>query len=208
MTNKLTYQERAIAINQEAINKTCRDATRHWENAEAAKKEMDSEKIKVFNELRSVGICMNEASGRGQLTFNLNGKAFVRDLLLPNLPKNLSVSKIQCCCHIANVVKEPVKTIEELRIVEHEMNPIFVEHFGESKKKRELTSHEARNLFSTLVTKTTDWVQIFDDLASEEPLEKWSDEKLDEGIENGRPMDERYQRMVKIRVQRLNRAGA
>lgn len=196
----MTYPERAGAIAREARIECCQTAAKHWNQAVEAKHGIDREKIKAFNELREAGISLNEASGREQLTFNENGREFVRKELLPHLPEGMTVSKVQCCCHIANTVPEPVKTIEELRVEQDKMEPFLTEHFGESKKKIALTSHKAKNLFSTIVTKTADWAAVFDELAVEEPLEQWSGEKLDEFIEKTKPMDDRYQAAVKIRL--------
>jgi hypothetical protein len=200
MSNELTYPERAGAIARDSRINCCEEAGWHWLAAVEAKKEIEREKIRAFNELREAGIKLNEASGREQLTFNLNGKDFVRKELLTHLPDGMTLSQVQCCCHIANTVQEPVKTIEELRVEEEKMQPFFEEHFGESKKKIVLTSHAAKNLFSTIVTKTQDWSNIFDELVEEEPIEKWSGEQLDEFIEKTRPIVERRDQAIKIRL--------
>lgn len=196
-----TYPERAGALARCARKTACETAGEHWLAAQAAASAIGDLEIKCVNELREAGESINRASGRDQLLFSLEGKEFCRKELLPLLPPGMGMDQVRACCHIASHVKKPIQTREELRALKQEMQMAF-KSLGmiESTKRPELQSAVTRNLFSDWVNKSTGLYLVMDELEKEEPMDRWTPEKLDEFLETSLPMKERILRAERLRL--------
>ena len=188
-SKELTYPERAgLAVKE--LRETCVEAARlKWEDAKKDAGEIVELKVGILNKLRLAGNDFNEASGRGQLTFTDNGNQFCRLEIVP-LTNGMTLQQIKLCCHLANTIKEPIRTREELALYEAELEPFFNATFGLSKKPRELHAAEVRNWFSTLVSKAADFRSLFAEIRKQQPMETWGKDKLEEFIETTKPVED------------------
>ena len=201
--NEMTYPERAGAMSRRARKNACADAGRHWKRAEAAASNIGELEIVCLNELRSVGEKINQAAGRDQLLFNIKGAEFCRKEILPLLPEGMLLQQVQACVHIANTIKTPIETRAELEAVRPELQLAFQAlGLASAPRRKELQSPVAQNLFSDFVNRTASLGMLFEELETEEPMDHWPPEKLDEFLETAEPVKEKIERAESLRMGR------
>jgi hypothetical protein len=130
--------------------------------------------------LRCAGIKLQEAANRENLTF----ETFKR--WQKSLPKDLTYTAAQFCVKIG---KEFQKPFESLNDIMHARRLLF-EKIGAAEPPRRLaeqTAHEA-NPWSELVSKFTGATVFFSELEKDEPMDKWSADKLQNFVTLTKPI--------------------
>ena len=202
-TTTLTYTEHASTMSRTARQSACTEAGKLWLKATAAATSIGELEIDCVNRLREAGLKINQACGREQLSFNLEGKEFCRREILPLLPAGMDLAAVHTCVHLANHLKQPVATREELRAIKPELQLAF-QTLGlvEAPRRKELQTAHGRNLFSDFVSRTLGLRALFEELEKEEPMETWPAPKLDEFLESTLPVKERIERAERLRLGR------
>lgn len=200
-TELTTYNERSMSLTKAARKAACERAGEKFVKAQHATGNIGELEIVVVNGLREAGLELITACGRDQLLFSLEGREFCRKELMPYLPPGMDLPKIQACVHIANTVKEPIATVEELRTVKTELQMAF-QMFGlsEAPRRKELQTAHARNLFSDWVSRITSTALVGNEMEQSEPMESWPGSKLDEYLEAAQPVKQQIERAEKIRL--------
>lgn len=196
-----TYTERAGAMNKRARQLLVEEAGKLWLKARSAADNIGELEIVCMNRMREAGLKINQASGHEQLIFGVDGTEFCRREILPHLPPSMDLKIVRACVHLANNLKAPVQDREELRAAKRELQ-LVMESLGlaEAPRRKELQSAHARNLFSDYVSRVASLRVLFEELETEEPMERWSPDKLDEFLENAQPVEERIARAKKLRL--------
>jgi hypothetical protein len=155
-----------------------------------ARHTMASAQIDTVNLLRAAGEKFNQAAGKNQLLFNLEGLEFCRKEFLPLLkPCGMGIKEIQACVHIASRVRKPIKTAEELGAVKQELQMSLRVLGLIEQPHHEGQSLIERNLFCTLTTATRKFELLLDDMEREKPMAQWGREALDEFLETAAPVE-------------------
>jgi hypothetical protein len=163
--DKLTYPERAGKMAKKARKVACREAGEAWRNATKAAADMGELEIEVVNSLRLAGEKILEAAGRAQLTFSLEVKEFCRKELLPMLPPGMEIEQVCACVKIAAHISKPIQNRDELRAVRQEVQLAF-QALGlvEVRRRAELQTAHARNLFSDFVSRASGLIVLVADM--------------------------------------------
>ena len=184
-----TYTERAGKMAHKARHRAFKTAALCLERFKADSLQIGSLRVDRLNKLREAGRQFNIGCGREQLSFGLEGVEFTRKEILPLMPEGIGVNDIHACVLSANKMTEPAKTPEEVdtleKLFQHEFEMLGL---VENRKRKELQSALARNLFSDFVNLFAGAKVKMDELEKEEPMEKWPDEKLDEFIFSSAPV--------------------
>jgi hypothetical protein len=196
-----TYTERAGEMNRRARQLLVEEAGKLWLKARNAADNIGELEIVCLNRMREAGLKINQASGHEQLIFGSDGTEFCRREILPHLPEGMDMKVVRACVHLATNLKAPVRDREELRAAKRELQ-LVMESLGlaEAPRRKELQSAHARNLFSDYVSRVASLRVLFEELEVEEPMERWSPDKLDEFLEEAAPVKERITRAEKLRL--------
>ena len=154
--------------------------------------------IKSMNLLREAGEKFNDASGRGQFLFNLEGLEFCRKAIVPLLKTGMTVKQIQACCHIAARVKKPIETVAELHTVKAELQMSMRLIGLIEQPHHEGQSLINRNLFCTITTAARKFELLLEDLEKDKPMEKWDGDTLEEFLESAQPVKKRIEQAEKM----------
>lgn len=196
----MTNQENAIATNASAQVAACDLAAQHWTAAKVSSEQIKAAEIDCINSIRAVGLALNQASGREQLQFTLEGKEFAREKLLPHLPPDMTMKVLQACCHVANTLLSEIKTHDELKAYKAEFHQAMLAlGVSELPKRKALQSAHVKNLFSNFVTAAMSLDCLFDELEEEQPMETWPADKLDEFLVSAMPIKAKILKAEKIR---------
>lgn len=182
------YEELARAMNKSARRMACRDAVKHWHQAQSAAADIDQLHIVCLEQLRLTGVAICTAMGNEQMVFNLEGTEVVRRELLPLLD-GMEMKQVKACVHIAQHLKGEVKTKEDLRVAKQELQLAF-QALGleEEPRRRELQQSHQRNWFAELVTRACGLRVLLEDIEKEEPMDHWGRERLEDFVFNNGPI--------------------
>lgn len=196
-----TYTERAGAMNKRARQLLVEEAGNLLLKAKHAAGNIGELQIFCINQMRAAGLKINQASGHEQLIFNMEGTEFCRREILPYLPEGMDLKMVRACVHVANNLKEPIKTLDELRAAKRELQLVMESvELATAPKRDQIQTAHARNLFAAYVSTTCNFRMLLDKMETEEPMERWSPDKLDEFLENWQPLEERVARAKKLRL--------
>lgn len=186
---ELTHDERAHKMVKKERRACAKIAGRLFLSAKRTAAKIPGLEMSIINDLRGAGVQLNIASGREQLLFSLDGLEFTRKELLPYLPKGMGIDEIRACCRIANHIKKPVETADELKEAKAELQLAF-QTFGliDAPKPRDFQNPQSRNLFSDVVAKLAGLDVTMKEIEDEEPMEKWPTDKLDEFLKETKPI--------------------
>lgn len=145
--------------------------------------------IESLNTLREAGQQFNIASGRKQLVFDLAGVAFTRKYILPHLPPAAKIEHVRLAVHLANTLPAPISTPEELRAVKREVQ-LMLTLFGlaDAPRRKELQSAHAHNYFAEFTDRVATMGVLLEKLEAEAPIDSWRREKLEEFLEDAKPL--------------------
>jgi len=191
----LTYTERAGKMALKARTAAALAGEKLYRRAEAT---LQNANIKSINLLREAGEKFNDASGRNQLFFNLEGLEFCRKSLIPLLKTGMTVKEIQMCCHIAARVKKPIETVAELHAIKAELQMSLRVIGLMDQPHHEGQSLIERNLFCTITTAARKFELLLEDLEKERPMDKWDADALEEFLESAQPVKKRIEQAEKM----------
>ena len=155
--------------------------------------------VLCFNLVIEAGKQFNIACGREQLLFTVDGAEFARREILPHLDPGLTLEHVKCAVKLAVTHPEPLKSIEELKSVKREFQQILIAfNIADKPGRRELQTAHARNLFADLVNWFTTGPQLLSKLEAAEPMDRWPREKLQEFVEEAKPLKERIAKAEKL----------
>lgn len=192
MNNELTYTERAGKMALKARTTAALSGEKLYRRAEAT---LQNANIKSINLLREAGEKFNDASGRNQLLFNLEGLEFCRKSLIPLLKTGMTVKEIQMCCHIAARVKKPIETVAELHAIKAELQMSLRVIGLMDQPHHEGQSLIERNLFCTITRAARNFELLMEDLQKQKPLTDWDEETREELKEDLKPIIDIYQKL-------------
>jgi hypothetical protein len=181
-----TYTERAGKMARKARSAAVKAGEKLFIRA---RNKMVTAQIDTVNLLRAAGEKFNQASGRNQLLFNLEGLEFCRKEILPLLKSGIGLKEVQACVHIANRLPAPIKTADELGAVKQELQMSLRILGLVDKAHHEGQSLIERNLFCTVTTAARKFELTFEDLEKEKPVEDWDPDAMDEFLETIAPME-------------------
>lgn len=201
MSAETTYEEQALTQVRNARRAAAEAGAAKLAKAMNTMSNIGELEVLAINTLRAAGQDFNTVAGREQLNFDALGMAFARREILPHLPAGVDMKHVRLAVHLASLLPEPIRTTEELRAVKREVQQMLsVFELADAPRRRELQSAHARNLFADFVSRTASLRVLFDDLRKEEPMESWPADKLDEFLENAKPVKETIAQAEKLRL--------
>lgn len=172
-----------------------------------AKDAMTGGQIKGINLLREAGEKFNQAAGRSQLLFNLEGLEFCRRDLLPLAKHGITLEEIQLAVHIRAKLEKPIESAEELKAFKAECKASQVLMGFADKSTREGQSLIERNLFCTFTTAVRKFEISIEELEKELPIDRWDEQARIEFLETSEPAVAKIQSKIE-KVRQLQGAGA
>ena len=199
MTNAIqpTYTERAGKMARKARVTAVREMERLITRAKDA---MTTGQIKGINLLREAGEKANQAAGRTQMLFNLEGLEFCRREILPLLKSGITLKEIQLAVHIRSKLEKPIESADELKAFKAICKDSQVLMGFADPGTREGQSLIERNLFCTITTAARKFELLLEDLEKEKPMDEWESDTLDEFLETAAPVKEKIERAEKLRL--------
>jgi len=165
-----------------------------------AKDAMTSGQIKGINLLREAGEKANQAAGRSQLLFNLEGLEFCRKEILPLIKSGITLKEIQLAVHIRAKLEKPIESADELKAFKAECKASQVLMGFADESTRGDQSLIERNWFCTLTTAARKLEQSVGELEKELPMDQWESDALDEFLETTVPVVAMVEKAKKLRL--------
>ena len=191
-----TYTERAGKLAKKARVTAVRQMEKLIVRAKDA---LTSGQIKGINLLREAGEKANQAAGRNQLLFNLEGLEFCRKEILPLIKSGITLKEIQLAVHIRAKLEKPIESAEELKAFKAECKASQVLMGFADESTREGQSLIERNLFCTLTTAARKFELLLEDLEKEKPMEEWESDALDEFLESTVPVQAKIEKAKQLK---------
>ena len=199
-----TYTERAGKLAKKARVTAVRQMEKLIVRAKDA---LTSGQIKGINLLREAGEKANQAAGRNQLLFNLEGLEFCRKEILPLIKSGITLKEIQLAVHIRAKLEKPIESADELKAFKAECKASQVLMGFADESTREGQSLIERNLFCTFTTAVRKFEISIEELEKELPIDRWDEQARIEFLETSEPAVAKIQSKIE-KVRQLQGAGA
>jgi len=189
---KTNNADASQALALKARTALLKGVSEDWTAAKSKAVEAGKLELQSLNLLRSAGVKLQEAANRERLSF----ESF--RLMQPSLPKDFTWPAAQFCFQLGSQFDKPIKTLDEATAARR----ILFEKLGEQstpKRIAEQTAHDS-NPWSELVDKAARFTAFFDQLAEEDPMDKWSPDKLRNFISTTKPIADKHAEAIRLQA--------
>ena len=181
----MTYVERSRSLDTKAHRELLKGIARDWAAASTAAKTAGQQTVIGINRMRACGEKIKLLCGHDQIS--LDFYTSVATLL----PKEMRFEAAKRAVHISNKLADDVHTPQEALAAQRDLFTATME-CAEPRRLTDQVAHES-NPWSELISKANGFTVFFGQLEEDEPMEKWSDEKLRSFVTNTKPIATAYQ---------------
>ena len=187
---QLTNEDKSRQLETKAHKALLVGIARDWKAAELAAKEAGKQTVVGINKLRSCGEKLKELCGHEQIGMDF----YMR--VQAQLPKTMRYASAKAAVHVANRLKEDVKTVQEAFVVQRDLFTAMME-YKEPKRLEAQTAHEY-NPWNEFVSGAASFTRMFDELKTD-AMQSWGRDQLDTFIRATEPIVKQHETAVKLR---------